>query len=41
MCSSDLCVLYPNVNFTGVLPAKRLVKNKTELAVVEKREMVE
>ena len=35
------CVLYPNVNFTGVLPAKRLVKNKTELAVVEKREMVE
>ncbi len=32
------CVLYPNVNFTGVLPAKRLVKNKTELAVIEKRE---
>ena len=32
------CVLYPNVNFTGVLPAKRLVKNKTELAVTEKRE---
>ena len=35
------CVLYPNVNFTGVLPARRLVKNKTELAAVEKREMVE
>ena len=35
------CVLYPNVTFTGVLPAKRLVKNKTELAVVEKREAAE
>ncbi|MCH2381619.1 MAG: UDP-N-acetylglucosamine diphosphorylase [Pedosphaera sp.] len=35
------CVLYPNVTFTGVLPAGRLVKNKTELAVVEKRETVE
>jgi hypothetical protein len=34
-------VLYPNVTFTGVLPAKRLVKNKTELAVVEKREAAE
>ena len=32
------CLLYPNVTFTGVLPARRLVKNKTELAVVEKRE---
>ena len=35
------CVLYPNITFTGVLPARRIVKNKTELAVVEKREMVE
>ena len=35
------CVLYPNVNFTGVLPARRLVKNKTELAAVEKREIDE
>ena len=35
------CVLYPNINFTGVLPAKRLVKNKTELAVIEKRETAE
>jgi len=35
------CVLYPNVTFTGVLPAKRLVKNKTELAMVEKREAAE
>ena len=35
------CVLYPNVNFTGVLPARRLVKNKTELAVIEKREVDE
>jgi len=32
------CLLYPNVTFTGVLPARRLVKNKTELTVVEKRE---
>ena len=35
------CVLYPNVTFTGVLSAKRLVKNRTELVVVEKRETVE
>ena len=35
------CVLYPNITFTGVLPARRIVKNKTELAVVEKRETVE
>ena len=35
------CVLYPNVNFTGVLPARCLVKNKTELAVIEKREVDE
>jgi len=35
------CVIYPNINFTGVMPAKRLVKNKTELAVIEKRENVE
>ena len=35
------CVLYPNVTFTGVLPAKRLVKNRTELVVVEKRETLE
>ena len=35
------CVLYPNVNFTGVLPAGRLVKNKTELAIIEKREVDE
>ena len=35
------CVLYPNVTFTGVLPARRLVKNKSELAVVEKLETVE
>ncbi|MEC8973620.1 MAG: DapH/DapD/GlmU-related protein, partial [Verrucomicrobiota bacterium] len=27
------CLLYPNVTFTGVLPARRLVKNKTKLAV--------
>ena len=32
------CLLYPNVTFTGVLPARRLVKNKKELTVVEKRE---
>ena len=32
------CLLYPNITFTGVLPARRLVKNKTELTVVEKRE---
>ena len=32
------CLLYQNVTFTGVLPARRLVKNKTELTVVEKRE---
>jgi len=32
------CLLYPNVTFTGGLPARRLVKNKTELTVVEKRE---
>ncbi len=35
------CVLYPNLTFTGVLPARRLVKNKTELAMVEKRETLE
>ena len=35
------CVLYPNVTFTGVLPAKRLVKNRSELVVVEKRETFE
>jgi hypothetical protein len=35
------CGLFPNVNFSGVVPARRLVKNKTELAAVEKREMVE
>ena len=35
------CLLYPNLTFTGVLPAKRLVKNRTELVVVEKREMLE
>ena len=32
------CLLYPNVTFNGVLPARRLVKNKTELTSVEKRE---
>ena len=35
------CVLYPNLTFTGVLPARRLVKNRSELAVVEKRETLE
>ncbi len=35
------CVLYPNVNFTGVLSARCLVKNKTELAAIEKREVNE
>ena len=35
------CVLYPNVTFTGVLPARRLIKNRSELAVVEKREATE
>ena len=35
------CLLYPNVNFTGVLPAGRLVKNKPELAIIEKREVDE
>ena len=34
------CLLYPNVTFTGVLPARRLVKNKTELTMVEKREAI-
>jgi len=34
-------VLYPNLTFTGVLPARRLVKNRSELAVVEKRETLE
>ena len=32
------CLLYPNVTFTGVLPDRRWVKHKTELAGVEKRE---
>jgi len=32
------CLLYPNVTFTGVLSSRHLVKNKTELMVVEKRE---
>ena len=35
------CVLYPNITFTGVLPGRRLVKNRSELAVVEKLEAVE
>jgi len=35
------CVLYPNVTFTGVLPPRRLVKNKTELGVIEKRKVDE
>ena len=32
------CVLYPNINFGGVLPANRLVKNKNELEVVPRQE---
>ncbi|MEC9331449.1 MAG: DapH/DapD/GlmU-related protein [Verrucomicrobiota bacterium] len=32
------CVLYPNINFGGVLPAGRLVKNKNELEVVPREE---
>ena len=32
------CVLYPNLTFTGVLSAGRLVKNKTAFVVIERRE---
>jgi len=34
----DDCVLYPNINFGGVLPARQLVKNKNELEVVPREE---
>ena len=32
------CVLYPNINFGGVLSARQLVKNKNELEVVPREE---
>ena len=32
------CLVYPNVTLGGVLPAQCLVKNKTELTIVTRRE---